>query len=274
MMPSKPDGPGRRSRAGADATRSGADATRSGADAGIAAAAAGVGHLRVLRLAVPIILSNLSVPLVGLVDTAVMGRLPDPAFLGAVALGAVLFSFLYWGFGFLRMGTTGLVAREFGRGAGAAARELLLRNLALAAVFGLALLALQWPIGQLARWLMPASPAVESAMLEYYGIRIWAAPAVLANYVLMGMFIAMQRTGYALLAQLVLNLGNAALSVTFVIGLGFGISGVAAASLIAEYAALACGLVLVRIALGSLPGQWRPQRMLEVGGYRALLVVN
>lgn len=200
---------------------------------------------RVLRLAVPIILSNLSVPLVGLVDTAVMGRMPGPQGIGAVALGAVVFSFVYWGFGFLRMGTTGIVAREEGRADSAAMVAAISRSLLLAIGLGLLVLALHWPIGRLAALLAPASAEVEAGMLTYFGIRVWSAPAVLAQYVLLGTFIGMQRTGYALLTQVVLNACNAALAVAFVIGLGKGIEGVAAASLIAEYIGLFVGLALL-----------------------------
>ncbi|MCP5265066.1 MAG: MATE family efflux transporter [Burkholderiaceae bacterium] len=230
---------------------------------------------RVLRLAAPIIVSNLSVPLVGLVDTAVMGRLPDPAFIGAVALGAVLFSYIYWGFGFLRMGTTGFVARAFGAGDGDAIRALAARSLLLAAGLGATVLLLQWPIGMLGRVLMPASDGVETAMLEYYGVRVWSAPAVLANYVLMGVFIGMQRTGFAVIAQLVLNLGNAALSAWFVLRLDWGIGGVALASVVAEYASLVVGVLLLMPAIRRVPGHWPVGRLLlSARGYRELVVVN
>src|SRR5690606_5544599 len=190
---------------------------------------------RILRLAVPIILSNLSVPLVGLVDTAVMGRMPGPQGIGAVALGAVVFSFVYWGFGFLRMGTTGLVAREEGTRDQEAMAMAIGRSLALALALGLAVVLLQWPVANLAALLAPASAEVEAGMLEYFRIRVWSAPAVLVQYVLLGVFIGMQRTGHALLTQVALNVCNAALSVLFVIGYGWGIAGVASASLVAEY---------------------------------------
>src|SRR5690606_4833760 len=178
-------------------------------------------NLRVLRLAVPIILSNLSVPLVGLVDTAVMGRMPGPQGIGAVALGAVVFSFVYWGFGFLRMGTTGMVAREHGTRDNVAMATAIGRSLALALALGLLVMLLQWPIGLLATAIAPASAEVEAGMLAYFRIRVWSAPAVLIQYVLLGVFIGMQRTGYALLTQVVLNVCNAALSFLFVIGFGW-----------------------------------------------------
>jgi len=232
------------------------------------------GHRRVFRLALPIVLSNLSVPLVGLVDTAVMGRMPDPAYIGAVTLGAVLFSFLYWGFGFLRMGTTGLVARLLGAEDGDALRAAIARSLLLALALGTAIVLLQWPVARIARWAMPASDAVEQGMLTYYGIRVWSAPAVLVQYVLMGSFIGAQRTGHALVAQLALNLANAGLSYAFVIRLGWGIAGVGFASVIAEYFGLAVGLLLLRAVTRRVPGRWSKGSLTDWPAYRAMLVVN
>ncbi|MCO5120399.1 MAG: MATE family efflux transporter [Burkholderiaceae bacterium] len=232
------------------------------------------GHRRVLRLAVPIVLSNLSVPLVGLVDTAVMGRMPGPQGIGAVALGAVIFSFVYWGFGFLRMGTTGLVAREQGTRDREAMAMAIGRSLVLALVLGLMVILLQWPIARLAVMLAPASSEVEAGMLEYFRIRVWSAPAVLLQYVLLGVFIGMQRTGYALVTQVLLNVCNAALSILFVIVFGWGVTGIAVSSLIAEYFGLAVGLFLlarllarrdIRLSLAPLRG---------LAAYRTLVAVN
>jgi len=231
-------------------------------------------HRRVLQVAVPIILSNLSVPLVGLVDTAVMGRLPEPAFIGAVALGATVFALLFWAFGFLRMGTTGFIAQALGRSDGSAIREIIARNLVLAAVFGaLILLFSRWVVDA-ALWLFPASAAVEAAMLEYYQVRVFSAPATLANYVLMGTFVGLQKTRYALFAQLALNLTNAALSVLFVLGWGWGIHGVGLASLIAEYCALAIGIGLLWRANSTVPGLWPGRALAKVSAYLPLLKVN
>lgn len=229
---------------------------------------------RILRLAVPIILSNLSVPLVGLVDTAVMGRMPGPQGIGAVALGAVVFSFVYWGFGFLRMGTTGLVAREQGTRDRDAMATAIGRSLALAVALGLAVVVLQWPVARLAELLAPASAEVEAGMLQYFAIRVWSAPAVLVQYVLLGVFIGMQRTGYALLTQVVLNVGNAVLSVLFVIGFGWGIAGVAAASLLAEYGGLAVGLVVLARLLRERGVRLSLAPLRDLAAYRALVAVN
>mgnify|MGYP001067176531 CR=1 FL=1 len=229
---------------------------------------------RILRLAIPIILSNLSVPLVGLVDTAVMGRMPGPQGIGAVALGAVVFSFVYWGFGFLRMGTTGLVAREQGTRDREAMATAIGRSLALAVALGILVILLQWPVARLAEILAPASSEVEAGMLAYFGIRVWSAPAVLVQYVLLGVFIGMQRTGYALLTQVVLNVTNAALSVLFVIGFDWGIAGVAAASLLAEYCGLAVGLVVLARLLRERGMRLSLAPLRELAAYRGLVAVN
>ncbi|MEZ5660771.1 MAG: MATE family efflux transporter [Burkholderiaceae bacterium] len=233
-----------------------------------------VGHRRVVGMAVPIMLSNLSVPLVGLVDTAVMGRLPGAAQIGAVALGATVFSFLFWGFGFLRMGTTGLVAQALGAGRAQALRGLLLQLGASALLLGLAIVLLQRPIGALAQWALPAGPDVQGALAAYYGVRVWSAPAVLANYVLMGVLVGLQRTGLALVAQLTLNLANAALSLWFVLGLDGGIVGVAWASVLAELLAVGVGLIAALVALRPWPARWPWASLRDMSGYRRLFRIN
>jgi MATE family multidrug resistance protein len=211
-------------------------------------------HALAWRLAGPIILANLSVPMLGAVDTAVMGHLPNPAYLGGVAVGAVVFQFIYWGFGFLRMGTTGLVAQADGAGDQAEVRAILLRSLLIAAGAGAVLWILQVPIFALAGALFDASAEVEGFAHDYFRIRIWSAPATLANYCLIGWFIGMRNTRAALILQLWMNGLNIVLSLTFVVGLGWGVEGVATATAIAEYAAVAMALYL-----------WRNQSGIAVG---------
>ncbi len=211
-------------------------------------------HALAWRLAGPIILANLSVPMLGAVDTAVMGHLPNPAYLGGVAVGAVVFQFIYWGFGFLRMGTTGLVAQADGADDRGEVRAILLRSLLIAAGAGIALWILQIPIFAVARALFDASAEVEGFAHDYFRIRIWSAPATLANYCLIGWFIGMRNTRAALILQLWMNGLNIILSLTFVVGLGWGVEGVAAATAIAEYAAVAMALYL-----------WRNQSGIAVG---------
>ena len=202
-------------------------------------------NARVWRLAGPIILSNISTPLLGAVDTAVVGHLPDPAYIGGVALGAVIFSFLYWGFGFLRMGTTGFTTQAHGAGDREELTACLLRPLMLGVALGAAVIALQVPAAWFAFSMMEGSQQVEALAGDYFDIRIWSAPAALVNYTVLGWLLGTQRATLALLLQVALNGINIALDLLFVIGFGWGIEGVAAASLIAEVTAAAIGLVIV-----------------------------
>ena len=231
-------------------------------------------YRRVWSMAWPIMLSNVSVPLVGIVDTAVVGHLPNPVFIGAVALGAVVFSFLYWGFGFLRMGTTGLVAQDIGARDYDELRATLARALILAGVLGLAILVLRAPAGELAFWALEGSSMVEGFAKQYYAVRVFAAPAALVNYVVLGFVIGIQNTRAALALMLLLNITNVLLDVLFVMGFGWGVEGVAAASLISEYSAAVFGLLLIRRILSRLDGRWQSYRLFDRSRLRTLLSVN
>ncbi len=231
-------------------------------------------HRRVWRLAGPIILSNITVPLLGAVDTAVVGHLPDAALIGGVAVGATIFTFVYWGFGFLRMGTTGFVAQAFGAGDRAELRAAVARALLLALLLGAAIVLLQAPIAWISLLLFEASPAVEAYAGTYVAVRIWGAPAALANYVVLGWLIGVQNTRLAFLTQLFMNGLNMALAVAFVIGFGWGIAGVAAATLIAEIAGAALGLFLIWRGLRGIGDGWRRDRILDAGRIAALVRVN
>lgn len=233
-----------------------------------------VSHRRVWALAGPIILSNLSTPLLGAVDTAVVGRLPDAAYIGGVALGAVLFSFLYWGFGFLRMGTTGFTAQAYGAGNADELRATLIRPLGLALALGFLLILVHAPIGWLAFWLLDGSAAVEGHAQTYYAIRIWSAPATLVNYAILGWLLGTQRAFAALWLQVALNGLNIVLDVVFVIGLDLGIAGVAWATLIAEIIAAIIGCAIAAGALHRHGGRWDRARILGVERWVALLRVN
>jgi len=218
-------------------------------------------HRRVVGLATPIILSNLSAPLVGIVDTAVVGQFPDGALIGAVAIGSMLFSFLYWGFGFLRMGTTGLVAQALGAGDVAEVRHVLGRALLLGGLIGLTVLALQVPIALGAFAVLEGSPAVEAGARTYFDIRIWSAPAALANYALIGWLMGTQRPRETFAMMLALHGSNVALTFGLGLGLGWGIVGVATASVIAEYAAAGLGLTLALRRLRGVGGPWDGERL-------------
>lgn len=218
-------------------------------------------HGDVWRLALPLFLANLTVPLVGVVDTAVVGHLGSPVPIGAVAIGATVFSFIFWGFAFLRMATTGLTAQALGAGDPAGVGAQLLRPVLLGGLAGMALVALQWPVEALALALMPASAAVEAEAASYIAWRIWSAPAVLANLALAGWFIGIQRTGALLAQQIAINGANVALDLWFVLGLDLGVPGVAAATVAAELAGLAVAGWLAR----------RHWRRLGVAGAGALV---
>lgn len=211
------------------------------------AAAAALTHRRVLAIAAPIVLSNAAVPLLGLVDTGVVGQIGTAAPLGAVGLGAVVLTSAYWLFGFLRQGTTGLVAQA--HGAGRATGPHLLRGLLLGLGIGLLLVALQVPLIAATLGLAPASAEVEALARQYLGIRIWGAPATIGLYAINGWLIGVERTRAVLVQQLLITLTNVSLDLWFVLGLGWGVRGVAAATLVAEYAGLGFGLWLARGAL-------------------------
>lgn len=212
-------------------------------------AEAPVTHGRVLRIAGPIVLSNATVPLLGAVDTGVIGQMGQAAPIGAVGLGAVILATFYWVFGFLRMGTTGLAAQAHGRGDGAERTAVLLRalmiGLAAGGVFVLGQAALFWAAFRVA----PASAEVEGLARHYLSIRIWGAPATIALYAVTGWLIALERTRGVLALQLWMNGLNILLCVWFVLGLGWGVLGVATATLIAEWSGLALGLWLCRDGL-------------------------
>lgn len=231
-------------------------------------------HARVWRLALPIIISNLSVPLVGAVDTAVVGHLPDPAYIGAVATGSVLFSFLFWGFGFLRMGTTGFVAQAYGAGDLSEVRSTLLRGLLLALVLGIVLVALQTPIRWLGFFWLSSDTELLALAADYFHIRVWSGPATLVNQVLLGCLIGSHRSGAALGLQLLLNGSNIALNLGFVLGLGWGVEGVALASVLAEYLAAGVGLWVMFSWLRRHHPEGTLNPLLEPTRLRALALVN
>ncbi len=210
---------------------------------------------RVLRIAGPIVLSNVTVPLLGAVDTGVIGQLGDPASLGAVGIGAVILTTLYWAFGFLRMSTSGLAAQAQGAGDTAERTAVLLRALVVGGAAGLLLVLAQVALFAGAFAVAPASDDVELLAAQYLGIRIWGAPATIALYALTGWLIGVERTRGVLVLQLWQNGVNIALDLWFVLGLGWGVPGVAAATLIAEWTGLALALWLARDALGPSFGQ-------------------
>ncbi|MBM9594646.1 MATE family efflux transporter [Roseitranquillus sediminis] len=222
---------------------------------GPTAAETPITHARILAIALPIVVSNATIPILGAVDTAVVGQMGEAAPIGAVGIGAVILTSIYWVFGFLRMGTTGMVAQARGAGDVAESGALLMRSLILGGAAGLVFILLQVPIFWAAFRLAPASAEVEGLARAYLAIRIWGAPAAIALYAVTGWLIAVERTRAVLLLQLWMNGVNVVLDLWFVLGLGWGVEGVAVATLTAEWSGLALGLWLCRAAFGGTA--WR-----------------
>lgn len=198
----------------------------------------------------PVILANLTIPMVGTVDTAVMGRMPDASHIGAVALGATAFTAMYWMFGFLRMSTTGLLAQAYGAGKTNESVSIACRALCVAITLGLSLVALQAPL----RWLafeviFAGSSEVESLATGYFDIRIFSAPATLIYTVAMGVLFGLQQMRATLVLGIALNISNLLLDLLFVVGFDWGVRGVALGTLISEWGAAFAGIAL---AVGAL----------------------
>lgn len=199
---------------------------------------------KILNLAIPNIISNLSVPLLGVVDTALVGHLDHVYYLGALAVGGMIFNFLFWGFGFLRMGTTGLTAQEYGKRNRTGMIMILARVQLIALGIGLLIVLLQSPIAWLSFKIIESSSEVAEFTRVYYDIRIYTAPAVLALYGLNGWFLGMQNAKYPMMVTIVLNVLNIIFNVFFIYGLGMHVDGVAWGTLISTYMALLLALFL------------------------------
>lgn len=231
-------------------------------------------HRTVLAIALPIMLSNVSEPLIGVVDTAILGQLGDAYYIGAIAVGSVIFSFLFWSFGFLRMGTSGLTAQAEGAGDDEELRAVLGRALLIAGACGAGMVLFGPLIATVAFWAVEGSAEVEAHARVYFDIRIWSAPASLANYVLLGWFIGMGRTGRAFVLQLLLNLLNVFFDAALVLGLGMGVEGVAIGTVLAQYISVAAGAVLVARELSGRSGKWSWVAVAVREKIRRMVVVN
>ena len=231
-------------------------------------------HRAVLTIAVPVMISNVSTPLLGVVDTGVVGQIPNPAYIGAVAIGSLIFTSVFWAFGFLRMGTTGLTAQALGARDAEGVAAALGRALLIACVVAVGLLVLQWPIREIAFALLDGSAQVEALARDYFDIRIWAAPAALANYALLGWFIGLGRTDLGLVLQLLLNVTNILLDLLLVLGFGLGVEGVALGTLIAEFVAAGAGVAIARRHVKGFGGKWTRARLLGAAELKRTLAVN
>ena len=226
------------------------------------------------RIAAPMILSNISVPLLGMVDTGVTGHLDSSAYLGAVAIGATIFTVLYIGMNFLRMGTTGIAAQSFGANDNEGLRAVLEQALVVGLVIAVMLIVLQVPISTLALKLLGGDVETQKYAAEYFFIRIWSAPSTLANFAIIGWFIGLQNARVPLAIFLTINLTNIALDLLFVVVLGMKVDGVALASVIAEYSGLIVGGLFVLSALRQRPGHWPVDRLKNFSAYKAFFAIN
>lgn len=205
----------------------------------------------VLRLAIPVMLSNGTVPLVGIVDTAVMSRMGSPEWMAATAVGAIIFSSIFWVFGFLRMATGGLVAQAFGAENREATSRISIRALLLAILLGVALILLQVPLLSLALYAMDDAGQWQSLTADYFHVRIFAAPATLCMYAILGALIGLQRVNAVLWLQLLLNILNVVLTITLFNTTELGIKGVALATVVSEYVTLFAGCYVLRDIIGA-----------------------
>jgi MATE family multidrug resistance protein len=200
---------------------------------------------QILRLAVPFIISNITVPLVSSVDTALMGHLGSTAHLGAIGLGSAVFNFLYWNFAFIRMSTVGLTAQEFGADNQQEIGWLLGRSLFVSLIGAAILIIFRNQIGQLSFWISKGEPDVESYAIDYFKIRIFAAPATLGLYAITGWFIGMQNAKAPMIIAIIVNIVNLGFNFLFVKGLGMKSEGVAWGTVIAQYSGLLLGLIII-----------------------------
>ncbi len=226
-----------------------------------------------LAIALPMMLSHATTPLLGLVGAAAIGRLGEAHLLGAVALGAVIFDFLFWTFGSLRMATAGLTAQATGAGDQREVDRTLSRALTIAAVAGLALVLLQVPIASAAFRLAGASEAVTDALARYFSVRIWSAPFTLANYAILGSTLGRARTDLGLLLQVAINLTNIVLTATLVMGFGLGVTGAALGTVAAEIMGVGLGILVLR-RLGSNPFATDLSDVLDRAAMTRTLVLN
>nr|WP_166240274.1 MATE family efflux transporter [Paenibacillus turpanensis] len=213
-------------------------------------------HKAFLLLSIPLILSALSTPLLGAVDTAVVGQLKDPVYIGAVAVGALIFNYLYWILGFLRVSTSGFTAQADGAGDSNELVMAFVRPFLLGLGFGLVFLLLHKPILQGALFFIHPSDEVAALVEQYYAIRIWGAPLSLANYAVYGWLIGRSKVKLAMWMQLLLNGMNIVLDFVFVLGLDMGVEGVAWATLASEALVFLIGAIAVWLHISRIPKTW------------------
>lgn len=231
-------------------------------------------HRQILQLALPMIISNISTPLLGLVDTAVMGHLDTPEYLAGIALGGLIFSFIFWSFGFLRMGTSGVTAQAYGNQDNAEIKSILGRALFVAVIISILILFLQFPIRSISFQLIESSPSIERLAKNYFDIRIWSTPATLGQYVLLGWFLGLQNVKSPLILVITTNLCNIVLDLLFVVILQMDINGVALASVLAEYFGLGIGIFMLARELKKYPGPGKWAQVFNKTKLKKILLIN
>lgn len=241
---------------------------------------------KILNIALPSVVSNITVPLLGLVDVAIVGHLGDASYIGAIAVGGMMFNVIYWIFGFLRMGTSGMTSQALGAHRLDEVVRLLVRSLAVGLALAVALVALQWPLCELTLWAMQPTDTVGQLARVYFYICIWGAPAMLGMFALTGWFIGMQNTRAPMVIAIVQNVVNIVASVLLVMVAGMKVEGVACGTLIAQYAALLLAMVLCVWRYGRLKsyfawhGVWQRAAMVRFFGvnrdifFRTLCLVS
>lgn len=201
---------------------------------------------KILALAIPSIVANITTPLLGLVDTAVTGHMGSAIYIAAIAVGGVMFNMLYWLFGFLRGGTSGLSAQAYGAGNSKETTLVLYRSLIVAVAVGASMILLQRPVENLLIWFLEPDAATAPLARQYFRILIWGAPAMLSTYALSGWFLGMQNSRMIMWTSLIINVVNIAASISLVYGLHWRIEGVATGTLTAQWTGLFAGLLFLR----------------------------
>lgn len=229
---------------------------------------------RILRIAIPSIISNITVPLLGLVDVTIVGHMGDAAYIGAIAVGGMLFNILYWNFGFLRMGTSGLTSQAYGRKDQAEEMKVLTQALGVGLISSLCILLLQYPVERLAFHLLDTSAGVEAYAIRYFRVCIWGAPAVLMMYGFKGWFIGMQNSRFPMFIAIAVNCINILGSLVFVFVLYWKIEGVAWGTVIAEWSGLGLAVLLWLRRYGSLRERFTLRGSLQWAAMKRFFSVN
>lgn len=229
---------------------------------------------RILKLAIPNIISNVTIPLVGMVDLAVLGHLESEKYIGAIAVGGIIFNVLYWGFGFLRMGTSGFTAQAIGNRDLKEVMNLLGRSVFVALGGAALLIILMGPIGWISFKIIDGSAEVEALANEYYRIRILAAPATLGLYALTGWFVGMQNTRFPMIIAILVNVLNVLFNLYFIYGLGMKSDGVALGTVVAQYTGFITGIFLLIRFYKKLFKYWSARAILHLKAMRKFFLVN